>query len=208
MNYLIGKVTYFNNSYAIVENNFVGYKVFISNNEGLEIDKYKKFYIYKRMQILNNSLIEELYGFTNFKERIFFERLIAVSGIGPKTGITILKNNLNELKIAIKENNIELLSNMQGINKKIASALVNELTIDDKDIDPNYVKTEPTIERNYKYEVISALQTLGYKKDIINQTISTALCDDDFDLHSEEELTDLISRLIKEMSKTIELKNS
>ncbi len=208
MNYIIGKVSYIANSFVILENNFIGYKLFVSNTDGFEIDKYKKLFVYKRTQIQNNSLIEELYGFTNFKEKIFFERLLSVSGIGPKTAINILKNNINEVKQLILDNDINKLSELEGINKKVAVALVNEIQVDQKDIDPDYIPAQPSSNRNYKYEVISALQTLGYKKDIINQTIEENLTEVDFDLHSEDELTDLISRIIKEMSKSLELKNS
>ncbi len=73
----------------------------------------------------------------------------------------------------------------------------------------DYVPTKEQVKthHDYKYEVISALQTLGYKKDLINKTINSSLTEEDFNLHSEEELTDLISRIIKEMSQNIELEN-
>ncbi len=208
MNYIIGKVSYVANCFVILENNFIGYKFFVSNTDGFEIEKYKKLFVYKRNQIVNNAITEELYGFINLKEKIFFERLLTVSGIGPKTAINILKNNVNEVKKLIFDSDINSLCELEGINKKIAVALVNELQIDEKDIDYDFEKQCSHQKRNYKYEVISALQTLGYKKEIINQTIDENLTEVDFDLHSEEELTDLISRIIKEMSKSIELKNS
>lgn len=209
MNYIIGKLVYLANNFIILENNFIGYKIFVANQNGFELEKYKKLFLYKRVQMQNNTLVEELYGFTSFKEKIFFEKLLSVSGIGPKTAMVILRNNLDVIKQLIFNSDVDGLAKLEGVNRKIAVALVNEISVDEKDIDKSQltnITSNPN--RNYKYEVICALQTLGYKKEMINQTIESSLSEKDFDLHSEDELTDLISRIIKEMSKSIELQNN
>lgn len=44
--YLIGKVTYVNQNYVILENNYVGYKLFVVNNKKFVVDKYAKLFVW------------------------------------------------------------------------------------------------------------------------------------------------------------------
>lgn len=69
-----------------------------------------------------------LYGFTDDVERRFFQRLIGVSGIGPKIAIALLSAlGLERGVRAVAERNVALLSSVSGIGKKTAERLVLEL---------------------------------------------------------------------------------
>ena len=69
-----------------------------------------------------------LYGFRDESERRFFQRLIGVSGIGPKLAIALMSAlGVERGARAVKERNIALLSSVSGIGKKTAERLALEL---------------------------------------------------------------------------------
>jgi len=69
-----------------------------------------------------------LFGFLTMDEKLLFERLISVSGVGPKLGITVLSGlPVAELVSAIRSGNLQQLTRVPGIGKKTAERLVVEL---------------------------------------------------------------------------------
>jgi len=69
-----------------------------------------------------------LYGFATAGERLMFERLLLVSGIGPKLALTALSGmSTRELKVAIVEGDLKRLSSISGIGKKTAERIIVEL---------------------------------------------------------------------------------
>lgn len=195
MNYIIGKISYIGNNYILLENNFVGYKINIIHNENMEIDKYKKIYISERNSISNNFITKELYGFLNIKDKIFYEKMISLSGIGHKTAFAIMNNDLNQLKQAIISGNINDLMNFNGVTNKIANILITQLKIDESEI----IHQESN-KKNCKKDIISTLKALGYNSSDINNTIDNNYTDSDFYFNNDDELTDMISKIIKEIS--------
>src|SRR6185312_4087836 len=70
----------------------------------------------------------QLYGFKTARERELFLRLISVSGIGPKLGITLLSGmSADEMIASIRTNNLARLTLIPGIGRKTAERLVMEL---------------------------------------------------------------------------------
>src|SRR5262245_28859900 len=70
----------------------------------------------------------QLYGFRTARERELFLRLISVSGIGPKLGITLLSGmSADEMIASIRTNNLARLTLIPGIGRKTAERLVMEL---------------------------------------------------------------------------------
>lgn len=70
----------------------------------------------------------ELYGFLNQDELRFFEMLIGISGIGPKSALGVLSvEKIEKLKAAISEGRSELLTKASGIGKKTADRIILEL---------------------------------------------------------------------------------
>ena len=105
-----------------------------------------------------------LYGFATRLEQELFERLISVSGIGPKVGLAVLSGiETNELIKAIQRSDLARLTAIPGVGKKTAERIVLEL----KDRLPLAAHTQPadgsSVEpSDLKADVLSALVNLGY----------------------------------------------
>jgi Holliday junction DNA helicase RuvA len=97
----------------------------------------------------------ELYGFTEAKDRVFFELLLTVSGVGPKTALSILTRAPREsLENAIATRDISYLTRVAGMGKKAAEKIAVELS---EKIIPSG-ETQGTIDS----EVLDTLIALGY----------------------------------------------
>jgi Holliday junction DNA helicase RuvA len=103
-----------------------------------------------------------LYGFLRPAEKQLFEKLISVSGIGPKLAITILSGMpTDEMVRAIRGNDLGRLTRVPGIGKKTAERLVLELRdkLEDFGAAPTTAAVTPVEE-----DVLSALTNLGYQR--------------------------------------------
>jgi len=103
-----------------------------------------------------------LFGFLRPAEKQLFERLISVSGIGPKLAITILSGMAaDEMVGAIRGNDVARLTRIPGIGKKTAERMVLELRdkLQDFGAAPAAAPASPVEE-----DVVSALVNLGYQR--------------------------------------------
>lgn len=104
----------------------------------------------------------DLYGFPTEEELNFFELLISVSGVGPKSALSILEiSELKELAAAIQENRPDLLTRASGIGRKTAERIIIDLK--------NKVKAEMSSEAVKRMEsdadIVETLANLGYRRD-------------------------------------------
>ncbi len=132
----------------------VGYKIY-TNTSGLENSKGKTAEFWTYLAVRENAL--DLYGFTKKEELDFFELLITVSGIGPKSALAILSvASLQNLKHAIVSGETSHLTKVSGIGKKNAEKIVIEL----KD------KLDGVIDMSHEIkgdvDALEALKSLGY----------------------------------------------
>ncbi len=114
-----------------------------------------------------------LFGFLQLSEKHLFERLISVSGIGPKLAITILSGMpVDEMVFAIRGNEITKLTKIPGIGKKTAERMVLELK--DKLEEFSSAKPAPAKPTGTPREedVISALMNLGYQRPAAEQALA------------------------------------
>ena len=144
-----------NEKFAVVEANGIGYKIFLTQSFLKKIPVEKEVRIQTHLSAKENSM--ELYGFETGEELNFFEMLISVSGIGPKTALNIL--NIAEVKTireAVSTGDINHLTKVSGIGKKNAEKIVLELR--DK------LGFLGTSEENLKEDVdaLEGLKSLGY----------------------------------------------
>lgn len=113
----------------------------------------------------------DLYGFENTSEKDFFELLMTVSGVGPKSAMNILAlGNIGNIQSAIARGDITYLTSVQGLGKKTAERLVVELKskiISSADEINAYTEGESTI----LGEVIDGLMALGYNRDEAKQKV-------------------------------------
>jgi len=121
-----------------------------------------------------------LYGFSSRQERRVFERLISISGIGPRLAITILSGGSVEgLVGAIRRGDLARLTAIPGVGKKTAERIVVELKDKLKDL------TEEAVKPSVEVDVISALENLGYSRAMIEAAVRRAV-DGDAEVGFEE----------------------
>jgi Holliday junction DNA helicase RuvA len=105
-----------------------------------------------------------LYGFLRPSEKTLFEKLITVSGIGPKLAITILSGMAaDEMVSAIRGNDIARLTRIPGIGKKTAERMVLELRDKLTVEKAGDIAAAPTMSP-IEEDVLSALINLGYQR--------------------------------------------
>ena len=120
-----------------------------------------------------------LYGFLTSGEQLLFERLISVSGVGPKLAVNILSGiDAQELIDALRGSDIARLTRVPGVGRKTAERLVLELK--DKMPAPSSLAetTPPVAASSTKEDLLSALANLGYSRPEAEKSVDRALRDD------------------------------
>ena len=119
-----------------------------------------------------------LYGFATSLELQLFERLISVSGIGPKLALAVLSGmDPNELVAAIRTANVARLTGIPGIGKKTAERIGLEL----KDKMNAFLAAEaaaaPVVDADeaMRTDLLSALMNLGYHRPLAERAVAAAL---------------------------------
>lgn len=154
---LTGQVVEKSLNYLVLDNNGVGYKIFVSNNTLDKVNSGESLTIYTYLAVKENAL--DLYGFINQEEKEIFELLLTVSGIGPKSAITILCSaEADIIRESAYNDDPDYLSKASGIGKKTAEKIVLGLKSKIGSL-PSGEKTtgEGTI-------LIEALTSLGYSE--------------------------------------------
>jgi Holliday junction DNA helicase RuvA len=167
--HLRGKLISKHPNQAIIEAAGVGYEVHISIPTFTElpgVGAETAFYIHTHVR--EDALA--LFGFLRVEEKQLFEKLISVSGIGPKLAITILSGMPVEGMVgAIRGNNVAVLTRIPGIGKKTAERMVLELRdkLESFGVAPAASAASPVEE-----DVISALVNLGYQRPLAEKALA------------------------------------
>ena len=126
----------------------------------------------------------QLYGFKTARERELFLRLISVSGIGPKLGITLLSGmSAEEMITSIRNNNLAKLTLIPGVGRKTAERLVMELRDKvaslaagvDEDLGVTAEAASVPTEDSMRADALSALVNLGYQRNAAEKAVSASL---------------------------------
>jgi len=161
--HLRGKLLAKRPNQVIVETAGVGYDVTVTVPTFAELPQIGTeialhIHTYVREDVL------ALYGFLRPEEKQLFEKLISVSGIGPKLAITILSGMpADEMVAAIRGNDILRLTKIPGIGKKTAERMVLELRDKLPRLGAEAVSTIPSLTA-VQEDVMSALTNLGYQR--------------------------------------------
>lgn len=126
-NFIKGFLVEKQEGYIVVENNGIGYEILVSNNTLSCLPLVgEEVFIKTYLQVREDGV--SLLGFLTNEEKDLFLKLITVSGIGPKSALGILSGmSLSDLKIAIYNENVSLLSKVKGLGKKSAERIIVEL---------------------------------------------------------------------------------
>jgi holliday junction DNA helicase RuvA len=171
--HLRGKLLAKHPNQAIVETGGVGYDVTISvptfsDLPGLGGEVALHIHTHVREDLL------ALYGFLRPAEKQLFEKLITVSGIGPKLAITILSGMAaDEMVGAIRGNDVARLTRIPGIGKKTAERMVLELRDKLPAAGPGEVTAVPTLSA-IEEDVLSALVNLGYQRPAAEKAVASS----------------------------------
>jgi Holliday junction DNA helicase RuvA len=159
-------------THLILEASGVGYEVAISipsfsglPAEGAEVSLYVHTHV--REDVL------ALYGFLHREEKQLFERLIGVSGIGPKLAMTVLSGIAPGAFVeALRGNDLTALTRIPGVGKKTAERMVLELR--DK-LEGLTAAPAPASASRMEEDVISALVNLGYQRQLAEAAAKNAI---------------------------------
>ena len=158
--HLRGKLIAKHPNQAIVEAGGVGYDVAISVATFSELPSVgDEVALHIHTHVREDALA--LFGFLRHDEKQLFEKLIGVSGIGPKLAMTVLSGMpASAMVAAIRANDVERLTRIPGIGKKTAERMVLEL----KDKLAAFGETAARAASPLEEDVVSALCNLGYQR--------------------------------------------
>lgn len=171
--HLRGKLLAKHPNQAIVETHGVGYDVVISVPTFSEMPAAgSEVALHIHTHVREDAL--SLYGFLRLGEKLLFEKLLTVSGIGPKLAITILSGMpAEEMVAAIRGGDVTRLTRIPGIGKKTAERMVLELR-DKLPLAAGAAEAATTPASPVEEDVISALVNLGYQRAAAEKALAAA----------------------------------
>lgn len=152
---ITGQIILKTDKFVIIEANNIGYKVFATTDLLSKAKENETAKIWTYLAVRENAL--DLYGFADKKELDFFELLITISGVGPKTALNILNvATVESLRKAISSGETAHLTKVSGLGKKMADKIVLEL----KGKIGSY--EEVALGQKEEIDALEALKSLGY----------------------------------------------
>ncbi len=137
-----------------------------------------------------------LYGFGTATEQELFEKLISVSGVGPKVALGVLSGiEVDDLVLAIRGNDVARLTRVPGVGKKTAERLILELK-DKLGAFRAESAAAPHVESPKRADLLSALGNLGYSAAEADRAVAEALR-----LQPDASLGDLLRTALRAISR-------
>ncbi len=185
--YLSGKILEKEANSVIIDVGGIGYEATIPLSTFYELGEIGEAVALRIFTYVREDALQ-LFGFKTLQERELFLKLITVSGIGPKVGISMLSGmNADEIIAAIRTDNLARLTSIPGIGRKTAERLVIELR--DKVASLASISSASTsassdgigqtaASTNEIYDdAISALVNLGYQRNAAEKALKQAVQD-------------------------------
>lgn len=160
--YLKGKITRLFENFLVIDTGGVGYKVYASENTVSKLQKDSESIIYTYVN--KKEDVFDIYGFLTEDELSIFEKLISVSGVGPKAGLSILSVlPPAQLLPAIAAGDAKAIAKAPGIGSKTAQRIILELKgkIDNDSLVDAITKVDAPAGGAVS-ETVDALVALGY----------------------------------------------
>ena len=150
----------------LLTNGGVGYSVFPAGSLLVEAEIGHDIEIFTSLVVREQEL--SLYGFLTRDEQLFFEKITTVSGVGPKMGLQILSQPLDEWLAAVESGDVDFITRTPGVGKKMAQKIIVELK-GKLDLSEKAVQVS-----NHQREALEALQSLGYDQGTIQAVLAQA----------------------------------
>ena len=182
-NYIKGKIAEVTTNYIVLENNGVGYQIFVGNPFEFEEEKEYTIYVYQKIAEDDNSL----YGFKTKEQKELFLKLINVKGLGPKMAMPMIAlGSVNGIIDAIDRENLLYLKKFPKVGDKVAKQMI-------LDLKGKLDKCEGMIENDSSNDLIEVLESLGYKNADIKRVIPQV----DSSLTLEEQVKSALKLMLK-----------
>ena len=159
--YLNGELAHILPTAIVVDVHGVGYQVVFANPYRLQDSLKKQIKVLVQQVVREDSIT--LYGFISSEERELFQRLISVSGIGPKSAMSILANDDTEGFVnAVESGNVTYLTKFPGVGKKTAQQIILDLKGKFEALPEEAMKAVVSTNQATLEEAKEALLGLGY----------------------------------------------
>ena len=159
--YLNGELAHILPTAIVVDVHGVGYQVVFANPYRLQDSLKKQIKVLVQQVVREDSIT--LYGFISSEERELFQRLISVSGIGPKSAMSILANDDTEGFLnAVESGNVTYLTKFPGVGKKTAQQIILDLKGKFEAVPEETTKAVVSTNQVTLEEAKEALLGLGY----------------------------------------------
>ena len=159
--YLNGELAHILPTAIVVDVHGVGYQVVFANPYRLQDSLKKQIKVLVQQVVREDSIT--LYGFISNEERELFQRLISVSGIGPKSAMSILANDDTEGFVnAVESGNVTYLTKFPGVGKKTAQQIILDLKGNFEAVPEETTKAVVSTNQATLEEAKEALLGLGY----------------------------------------------
>ena len=158
--YLKGEIIHITDRFIILNTGNIGYKVSVTPETILLCEEGKQIALFIYTAVRENSI--DLFGFVNKEELSFFELLLDVSGIGPRSALSIIGlAPIETVKSAIATGDVAYLNKVSGIGKKTAEKIIIEL----RDKLQNYKNVDGASSTlREEGDILEALKSLGYSQ--------------------------------------------
>lgn len=166
IDYIKGEIAYKDAGILVVDNNNIGYQLHCSTSTLDTIGKSgETAQVFVQMVVREDSMT--LYGFTSKQERVMFNKITGVSGIGAKIGLSVLSSMTTaQLAIALVTEDVGSITKIKGIGAKTAKRMILELKekVDNEELTQSFTSGgEAAISSgSIETEAISALMALGF----------------------------------------------
>ncbi len=178
--YIKGIITEIDINYVTIENNGIGYLVYVSNPYSYKENEEVLIYLYQQIKEDEHTL----YGFKEKQEKELFLKLINVKGLGCKMAITMLSSNVNDIYSAIERSDVSYLKKFPKIGDKVARQIILDLK--------GKLEVKENDKRSFE-ELTETLKSLGYKPADIKKILPNI----DSNLKLEMQVKEALKYLLK-----------
>jgi len=171
--FLRGRVLDKSPNRILIDVNGVGYDVHVPLSTYYDVgDAGSEVSLRVHTHVREDAL--QLFGFLTPLEQLLFERLIGISGIGPKLAVAVLSGiGSRELVTAVQRADIARLTRIPGVGKKTAERIVLELKdrLGDVPAATDSAGAQPSTGDRLRSDLVSALENLGYHRPLAERAV-------------------------------------